>query len=337
MKVLIIKTSSMGDVIHTLPALTDATREIPDVQFDWVVEEAFAAIPAWHPAVDRVIPVALRRWRKNIIKVWLSGEWTVFKGQLNSGKYDCVIDAQGLLKSALITRTIKAPRYGFDKQSAREGLSAKVLSEGFAVARNKHAVERVRELFAKSLGYEVPEGTGNYRIVNKELVQTEADDPYLVFLHGTTWPSKRLPESHWEALAKMAKAQGLGVRLPWGNEEEERRAKRLASTFGGEVLPRMNLQDLGSVLAGAKGVISVDSGLGHLATALEVPCVTLYGPTDAALTGGYGGNQKNLVADFQCSPCLKKKCFLKEDDPVYPPCFGKVTPERVWSELMELL
>ena len=105
MRVLLVKTSSLGDVIHTLPALTDAQRAIPGIQFDWVVEEGFAEIPAWHPAVAQVIPVAIRRWRKHPLQTLRSGEWRRFKARLRETHYDLVIDAQGLLKSAWLTPT----------------------------------------------------------------------------------------------------------------------------------------------------------------------------------------------------------------------------------------
>ena len=142
MRVLVIKTSSLGDVIHALPALTDAARAIPGIRFDWVVEEGFAEIPTWHPAVDKVIPVAIRRWRKNLWQTIKSGEWRRFKQAVQSTKYDLVIDAQGLLKSAWLTRYVRAPIAGFDKDSAREPLAARFYSRRLAVARGQHAVER---------------------------------------------------------------------------------------------------------------------------------------------------------------------------------------------------
>lgn len=146
MRVLLIKTSSLGDVVHTLPALTDAARAIPGIKFDWVVEEGFAEIPTWHPAVGKVVPVAIRRWRKNLWQTIKSGEWRRFKQSVRAEKYDLVIDAQGLLKSAWLTRYVKAPVAGLDKNSAREPLAARFYSRRLAVARGQHAVERVRQL-----------------------------------------------------------------------------------------------------------------------------------------------------------------------------------------------
>ena len=152
MKVLLVKTSSLGDVVHTLPALTDAQRAIPGIRFDWVVEEGFAEIPTWHPAVDQVIPVAIRRWRKSPWQTLRSGEWRRFKARLRETRYDLVIDAQGLLKSAWLTRYVKAPVAGLDRDSAREPLAARFYDRCYAVPREQHALERVRQLFAQALG-----------------------------------------------------------------------------------------------------------------------------------------------------------------------------------------
>ncbi len=183
MRVLIIKTSSLGDVIHTLPALTDAAHAVPGIRFDWVVEEGFAEIPSWHPAVDQVIPVAIRRWRKNLWQTLKSGEWKAFKQRVRERRYDLVIDAQGLVKSAWLTRLIKAPVAGLDRYSAREGLASRFYDRRLSVAVGQHAVERVRQLFALALAYDLPEGLGQYGLDLKRL-QLPPTAPYVVFLHG---------------------------------------------------------------------------------------------------------------------------------------------------------
>ena len=157
MQVLIVKTSSMGDVLHTLPALTDALQAIPDIRFDWVVEEGFSQIPTWHPAVDRVIPVAIRRWRKNWFGNDTRQQRCDFKRTLQERRYDVVIDAQGLIKSAaLITRIAKGNKHGPDCKSAREPFASWFYNVRHEIDKQQHAVERTRELFAKSLGYDKP-------------------------------------------------------------------------------------------------------------------------------------------------------------------------------------
>ncbi len=157
MRVLVVKTSSMGDVLHTLPALTDAMQAMPDIRFDWVVEEGFAQIPSWHPAVERVLPVAIRRWRKAWFSAPISAERRAFRDALRAVRYDAVIDAQGLVKSAaLVTRLARGIKHGMDWQTAREPLASLFYNRRHPIAKAQHAVERTRELFAKSLGYVKP-------------------------------------------------------------------------------------------------------------------------------------------------------------------------------------
>ena len=294
MHVLIVKTSSMGDVLHTLPALTDAMHAIPDIKFDWVVEEGFAQIPSWHPAVDRVIPVAIRRWRKNWFGANTRQERYDFKREVQRRTYDAVIDAQGLIKSAaLITRIAKGPRHGQDCQSAREPFASWFFNHRYNINKKMHAVERTRELFAQSLGYTKPESRGDYAISQRFLNHLPADHgQYFVFLHATTRDDKHWPEEHWRELITLVEPTGMKIKLPWGAEHEHQRAQRLAEGFNHvEVLPRLSLEQVAEVLAGAKAVVSVDTGLSHLAAALDRPNITLYGPTDPGLIGGYGENQ----------------------------------------------
>ncbi|KPA92490.1 MULTISPECIES: lipopolysaccharide heptosyltransferase I [Pseudomonas] len=348
MRVLLVKTSSLGDVIHALPALTDAARAIPGIRFDWVVEEGFAEIPSWHPAVDKVIPVAIRRWRKNLWQTFKSGEWKRFKQNVRATKYDLVIDAQGLVKSAFLTRYVKAPVAGLDKQSAREPLASRFYSRRLAVARGQHAVERVRQLFAVALGYDLPGGLGDYGLdVEKLVVLPRSKTPFVLFLHGTTWDTKHWPEAYWRELAERMGHLGVEVKLPWGNAVEKARAERIARGLRhAVVLPKLNLAGVGKVLADASACVAVDTGLGHLAAALDVPTLSLFGPTNPGLTGAYGKSQVHLASDFPCAPCLQKKCTYvptPEDQKRFdlrrelPLCFTRLNPERVASRLTALL
>lgn len=294
MRVLIVKTSSMGDVLHTLPALTDAQQAIPGIRFDWVVEEGFAQIPSWHAAVDRVIPVAIRRWRKAWFSAPVKAERKAFREAVQAEKYDAIIDAQGLVKSAaLVTRLARGIKHGMDWQSAREPLASLFYNQRHSVPKQQHAVERTRELFALSLGYSKPQSQGDYAIAQHFLNHLNADaGQYAVFLHATTRDDKHWPEANWRELIGLLAASGIRIKLPWGAPHEEARAKRLADGFDYvEVLPRMSLEEVAKVLAGAKFVVSVDTGLSHLTAALDRPNITLYGPTDPGLIGGYGMNQ----------------------------------------------
>ncbi|CAM4214374.1 lipopolysaccharide heptosyltransferase RfaC [Citrobacter portucalensis] len=294
MRVLIVKTSSMGDVLHTLPALTDAQQAIPGIQFDWVVEEGFAQIPSWHSAVDQVIPVAIRRWRKAWFSAPIKAERKAFRDAVRLQKYDAIIDAQGLVKSAaLVTRLARGIKHGMDWSTAREPLASLFYNRKHHIAKQQHAVERTRELFAKSLGYAKPQLQGDYAIAQHFMNEHKADaGQYAVFLHATTRDDKHWPEANWRELIGLLNNTGIRIKLPWGAPHEEARAKRLAEGFPYvDVLPRMSLEDVARILAGAKFVVSVDTGLSHLTAALDRPNITLYGPTDPGLIGGYGKNQ----------------------------------------------
>ena len=332
MSVLIIKTSSLGDVLHTLPAVTDAARLLPGIRFDWVVEEGFIEVPIWHAAVDTVIPVALRRWKHGFLHALRRGEPQATVKQLRKHRYDRIIDAQGLIKSAIISRFARGRRYGLDRSSAREPLAARAYNQVFPVPRAQHAVARVRQLFAAALEYAVPDTSPDYGI--RERFAATPRQSCLVFLHGTTWPTKHWPDEYWVELAAMAAANGLQVKIPWGSATEQQRAEKIAAAHQGvEVLPRMGLGELAEVIAGASGVVGVDTGLVHLAAALGTPCVTLYGATDPGLIGTVGEAQLHLRADFPCAPCQERKCSFQGGAEVFPACYGSLPPARVWQAL----
>ncbi|WP_262947632.1 lipopolysaccharide heptosyltransferase RfaC [Xenorhabdus indica] len=297
MRVLLVKTSSMGDVLHTLPALTDAMQYIPGIQFDWVVEEGFAQIPTWHSAVENVIPVAIRRWRKNWFRKDIREERARFREQLQQRKYDAIIDAQGLLKSAfLVTRLAHGPKHGYDKKSIREPLASFFYDQRHSVSKQQHAVERIRALFAESLSYQKPIESGDYSISRHFLnQQSENGNDYLVFLHATTRDEKHWPENHWRQLIAEIQPTGMRIKLPWGAGHEYQRALRLADGFSHvDVLPKLTLAEVAQALAGTKAVVSVDTGLSHLTAALDRPNITLFGPTDPGLIGGDGEEQHTL-------------------------------------------
>lgn len=338
MKVLIVKTSSLGDVLHTLPAVTDAMHALPGIRFDWVVEEAFAEIPAWHPAVEKIIPVAVRRWRKRPVHAVVSGEFSAFWRDLRAHDYDFIIDAQGLIKSALLTRMARGPRYGLDKVSAREPWSALAYQHRYIVPKQQHAIERVRQLFAAALGYSVPHAGLDYGITRQQFSQHASSGNDMVFLHGTSWPSKQWPRPYWIRLAQFSNAAGFGVSLPWGNAAEHEDAQEIAEACeNARVLPKLNLTELASLLTSARAVIGVDTGLAHLAAALSVPTLTLYGATRPALTGTRGQAQLHLSAEFACSPCLARECLYQGFSEFKPACYQSIGPETVWNVANRLM
>lgn len=302
MQILVIKLSSMGDIIHVLPALSDAVAAIPNISFDWVVEENFAEIPSWHSASNLIIPIAMRRWRKQLLTALKKHEIQNFWQKLRAKKYDYVIDVQGLLKSAVITRAAKGVSCGFSANNAREPLAAYFYKCKFDIAKNLHAIERARQLFAKALGYKISESFPDFALKKSVFNCNSIAEKYLMFVHGTSRDEKCWPEKNWIALAKIATEHGFKVKLPWGKEAEFDRAQRIAAECKNvEVLPKSSLTTLGTLLLNSKGVFAVDTGLGHLAAALNVPAVSLYGPTNPDLIGTRGKNQIHITNMETCS------------------------------------
>ena len=338
MKVLVVKTSSLGDVIHTLPALTDAAAAIQNLSFDWVVETPFAEIPTWHPKVTKVIPMAWRRWRKQLRAAQTRQEISQFWQALRSESYDLVIDAQGLVKSAAVSVGAKGQRAGLDWQSAREPLASLFYHKKCSVNFYQHAIVRMRSIFSQALAYPLPQSLPEYGVPRQQFIDPGLDGNYLVFLHGTTWDTKLWPENYWVELAKLAGKEGLHVKLLWGNALEEARAQRLAAQASNiTVLPRQDLKGSAKVLANAKGVVALDTGLAHLAAALEVPTVSLYGPTNPEYTGALGRTQICLAASFPCAPCFKRECTYLGKAAIEPACFSALPPKKVWEVVAGLL
>lgn len=329
---LVVKMSSMGDVIHALPAVTDAASRYEDIEIDWVVEEAFADIPYMHPSVRKVIPVAIRRWRKGVISSGV--EFGEFMRTLRSESYDIIIDAQGLIKSAIVSLLAKGGRVGYDWASAREPLASITYTGKLSVPTGVHAVERIRQLFAGALRYETP-GTDAEFGLNLR-AQRAADQ--VIFLHGTTWNSKHWPDGWWITLARMIRSAGLDVLVAHGNDAELARAKQIAAAVPGvRIMDRLSIRDLGREIGRCVGVVSVDSGPGHLAAAVGTPMVALYGPTDPLLTGPVGDAHTVFASTHMpCIPCLKRECQFAGTLPPgspEPPCFSQTTPARVWDAL----
>ncbi len=352
MRILLIKTSSLGDIIHTLPAITDLKLAHPDCQIDWVIEEAFQAIPHWHPGIHQTIPVAIRRWRKNILQTWRSGEWSAFKKEIGSSTYDYIVDAQGLVKSALLTRYAVGKSYGYDKKSIREPIASKFYQHHISVDKQLHAIKRTQQLFAKIFGYDQP-GKIDYGISPTKIKPSESINSLnvhtknLIFFHGTTWQTKLWPEFFWIELAKLATEANYQILLPWGNTSEYDRAKRIQATCNDQVrvLPKLSLSDIAALLVKTSGVVAMDTGLLHLAAALNKPTISIYGPTNPALSGSHGDNQQHLAADFICAPCLKKTCHYQgpaiysnnSSQIISPPCFAKNSPDTVWRKLSTMI
>jgi heptosyltransferase-1 len=291
-RILFVKTSSLGDVVHNCPAVSDAAHHLPDAVIDWVVEESFAEIAALHASVRRVIPVALRRWRGAPLSSGTWSEAAAFREALRSERYDAVIDSQGLIKSALVAAQARGRRHGFDRASARESLAARFYDVVHSVPADLHAVERNRRLAGAALGY-APERLCDYglRVEVEVSMQTKSQtpSPYALLLTMSSRRDKLWPQERWGALGAWLQGQGIRCVLPWGTDEERRRCANIATTMPGAVVPeRMSLADLARLIRAAHCVIGLDTGLTHLAVALQAPAVGLYCGSSSALTGLYG-------------------------------------------------
>ncbi|MCX7121350.1 MAG: lipopolysaccharide heptosyltransferase I [Gammaproteobacteria bacterium] len=344
MHVLLIKMSSMGDIIHTLPALTDAMNAIPDLEIDWVVEPAFSAIPAWHPAIKNIIVIPLRQWKKNIFSKKNMLAMIQFTKKLRDKKYDLIIDAQGLLKSAIVAKMAQGEIHGYDKNSARDKFSSYFYDHHYTIDNYKklHAITRTRQLFANALQYEFKNTTPAYQTIAEKLppLPFELEKNYVVFLHGTTWDSKHYPETYWRELIEKTEANNTPIYLLWGNENEKDRAARLAeNTQHVTILPKLSIPQIAAVLRYAVAVVSVDTGLGHLSAAMHTPTISLYGPSNAELVGILGEKQIHLQAKFPCAPCYKKTCFYARTHKtkIVPACYTTIGPDVVWNILRGLL
>lgn len=291
-RILIVKTSSLGDVVHNLPVITDIRNCYPDMVIDWVVEESFAEIPALHPAVDRVIPVALRRWRHALLSRQTWREISEARFSLKARNYDLILDTQGLIKSALIARQANAPWHGYIRSSIREPMAAALYTKTHIVSRHLHAVTRNRQLAALALDYPLPETPPDYGVqVPAGPVTVALPASYIVALHATSRDSKLWPERQWIELGKATAASGIPLLLPWGNDMERQQAQRISAQVDGSVvLPRLGITDLAGILGGARATVGVDTGLVHLSVAIGVPTIGLYTDTDPGLTGTLPGN-----------------------------------------------
>ena len=288
MRILLVKTSSLGDVIHNLPVASDIRRALPHAEIDWVVEEGFSEIPRLHPAVGGVIPVAMRRWRKSPFAGAHWRELFAYRRAVRQVDYDAIIDTQGLAKSAVLAAQARGKKYGHARP--RETLAALGYDVAIDIARNQNAVLRNRQLSAVALGYSLDDLPLDYGIAAPALKSDWLPtSEYAVLLTATSRTDKEWSEEDWRALGSALIATGLRCVLPGGSESERLRATRIAQVLGRAVAaPAMNLADLAGLMAGARIIIGVDTGLVHLAAALARPTIAIYCASDPALTGVLG-------------------------------------------------
>jgi heptosyltransferase-1 len=292
--ILFIKTSSLGDVIHQMPAITEARRHLPAARFSWVVEEAFAPLAALHPAVNEVIPVAWRRWRRALFTLSAQREILNMIGKLRARRYDAIIDTQGLARSAMLARLTGGPRHGYDAASVRERLAASLYTVRHAVARDRHAVARNLALTALALGY-MPEGPVDYGLDRAALADAVVS-PYAIAFHATAQDRKLWPEQSWIELGRLLGARTPRLLFPWGNDDERARAERIVAQLPhGRVPDRRPVDAMARLVAGASFVVGVDTGLSHLAAAMNVPLTAIFTGSEPSLTSPVGTGPIEIV------------------------------------------
>ena len=325
----------MGDLMHALPAVTDAARAIPEIEFDWVVDQAFADVPLWHPNVKSVIKTAHRQWRKAPIVAWKDGHLTNFYQQLNAHSYDVVIDLQANLKSAVVSWLSNSQVSGLDKNSVREKPAHWAYKYRYTVNIKQHSIEKMRELMAQALHYDLPRSSAEYGVDLSGYpipdLDFELPENYLLFVHNASWITKLWPLSSWQTLVQKVVEQGYSVLLPCGNDKEYQRAQQIASVNSqAYALPKLSLNDIAAITHHAIGAVCSDTGLAHLAAVAGIPAVTLYGATNPKRIGTYGKNQQHIVSDLLD---LSQK-NVKKGQPIG---MENISVEQVWDRLKSLL
>lgn len=330
-RILIVRTSSLGDLVHMLPAISDIARHVPDAEIDWVAEEAFAEIPSWHPAVKEVIKVAHRRWRKAWWSTQVRAERRALKERLRSKQYDIVLDMQALLKSAWLVRQARGVRHGLDWRSAREPLASLFYNVRHRVEFWQPAVIRQRKLASLTFGYQyggLPDfglqafsrqaGQGRdggadpvHEVSSDGLDVTElprlhhldTDRGYAVIMPSASRDDKLWPEDDWRAVFRRLRDAGCSLKLLAGNDQEAERARLLVAGMEDvEVMPRMDLSAVARLLAGSRLMVGLDSGLTHLSAALGRPTIGIYRASTPVRTPLVGSNYTASLGDRGASP-----------------------------------
>jgi heptosyltransferase-1 len=282
--ILIVRVSSLGDVVHNMPMVADLRRHVPDAVVDWVVEESYASLVRLNDGVRNVIPFALRRWRRSLGSAATRAEMGRFHASLRATAYDLVLDTQGLFKTGLVMRMARLAPGGrrIGLANATEGSGYEAISRLFhtssiPVARRAHAVQRARHVAAGALGYAL-DGPPEFNLKAPDLSPAWLPrEPYAVFFHGTARAAKGWPPASWIALGNRLAQRGLPVLLPWGSAAERAAAQALAAAMpDARVLPALPLMEAVLLAQRAALVVGVDTGLTHIAAAYERPTVELY-------------------------------------------------------------
>lgn len=284
-RILVVRPSSLGDVVYALALVDDVRARDPGATIDWVAEEAFAGLVAMDPRIRAVLPVAFRRWRKRPLTAATWREFRAFRAALRAQRYDVILDLQEQVKGGLIAGMARGRRHGLDRRSIREPIATLFDDVHHRIPRDLHFVDKCRVLAGAALGYKVT-GPPHWRLVVPDTVPAMPAEPYALVFHATSRADKLWPEAHWRALLARFAGAGLATLLPWGSADEEARSRRLAAGATDAVVPpRQTLPALASLARNAQVVVGVDTGLTHLAAALGAPTVAIFAATDPRLAG----------------------------------------------------
>jgi len=326
MKVLIVKVSALGDVVHALPVLAYLKSADPDMQIDWLVEKSFASFLEDHPLIDNLYQIDTKAWRKSGVKTSLNGAFPIIKA-VRQMHYDCVLDLQGNAKSAAFTLASGAPlRFGFDRESVREKLNLLVTNRkvtlgesDFHITDRSLAIAKAAFPAGTELRYAGPlsvDKEAAERVAQKLVTERFANTPLIVLHYGTTWVTKHWPLASWQALAKRL-IEELGVRpiLTWGNDQELVAAQSIKQACNDRafIWPRGSLKDLTALLAKVDLVVGSDTGPIHIAAAVDTPTVSIFRVTDPKRNAPRGRVHSYVSASMACAPCLRKKCELDKE------------------------
>jgi heptosyltransferase-1 len=293
--ILFIKTSSLGDVIHHMPVVTDARKALPQAYLAWIVEEVYAPLARLHPGIDEVIAVAWRRWRRSLYSPTTLAEIVASSRTIRARRYDAIIDTQGLIRSAAIGRLARGRRHGYDRFSIREPLASLLYDVRHRIGRDVHVIERNRRLTAEALGYVVL-GAPDYGLSRGRA--PASGRRYALLLHGTARPSKEWSPDNWIKLAAAIEIRGYDVILISGTAAETARSRRIAAGLARvQVKEPLSLLQIADLIAGAAFVVGLDTGFTHMAAAFGVPLVAIFTDTDAVQAAPVGSGPIGVVGD----------------------------------------
>lgn len=344
MKVLIVKVSALGDVVHALPVLAYLKSADPDMQIDWLVEQSFSPFLDEHPMIDNLYRIDTKGWRKAGVKASLNGALAIIK-EVRQRRYDCVLDLQGNAKSALFTLTSGAPlRFGFDRGAVREKLNLLSTNRKVPIgAKDFHITDRSLAIAKAAF----PGGTdlrnagplpvneeAAMQVAHKLKAENFTDAPLVVLHYGTTWVTKHWPLVSWQALAKRL-IEEIGVRpiLTWGNEQELVATQNIQQACNGRafIWPRGSLKELTALLASADLVVGSDTGPIHIAAAVGTSTVSIFRVTDPKRNAPRGSQHSHVSAAMDCSPCLRKTCEIDKE------CSLSISVDTVFDTVVDHL